>query len=114
MLAASFAVFCCLPVEQICIGENIRRCMTGQTEDIDVSLMWQCDNGGRLDGYIAAELVKAGWFEGRTADSVGQLYYDAADTWNGNCTIWVQGDLLQLTFQQGVCTDAVLNRAADR
>ena len=61
-----------------------------------------------------AELVKAGWFEGRTADSVGQLYYDAADTWNGSCTIWVQGDLLQLTFQQGVCTDAVLNRAADR
>lgn len=114
VLAASFAVFCCLPVEQICIGENIRRCMTGQTEDIDVSLMWQCDNGGRLDGYIAAELVKAGWFEGRTADSVGQLYYDAADTWNGNCTIWVQGDLLQLTFQQGVCTDAVLNRAAGR
>lgn len=108
-LAASFALLCCLPVEQICIRENIRRYTAGQTEDIDVFLMRQCDNGGRLDRYIAGELLQAGWFEGQTAGSVGRLYTAAEDTWNGSCTVPLEGATLELTFQEGVCTRASLH-----
>ena len=119
-LAGSFAVFCCLPVEKICVEENLRRYVSGQIETVDAQLINQCENGqGAMQEYVARRLLDAGWFTGRTADEISSLFYirfdDYRDAELQNGTGWITlSDLpgsvscLELDFQNGVCTGAEL------
>ena len=76
VLAGSFALLCCLPVEKICVDENLRRYTAGQIETVDTALMAQCGSAqGRMQEYITRRLLDAGWFTGRTADEISEMFY---------------------------------------
>lgn len=125
VLAAGFALLCCLPVEQICAGENIRRYAAGQIEQVDLSLLRQCDNGTAQKEFLARSLLDARWFEGKTPEEIEELFWNN-DFWqfdgeeyrtirDGVGRAWLQ-DLprtqiwLELTFRQGVCTGGTIRR----
>ena len=61
VLAGSFALLCCLPVEKICVDENLRRYTAGRIETVDTALMAQCGSAqGRMQEYITRRLLDAG------------------------------------------------------
>lgn len=121
-LAGSFALFCCLPLERLCIDENLRRYETGRIETVDAGLLRQCQDGGQgpLTGYLARRLLDAGWFAGRSADEISQLFYlrageaDAGGALQNGAGSILLSDLpgpviyVELTFRQGLCTAATL------
>lgn len=120
VLAGSFALLCCLPVEKICVDENLRRYTAGQIETVDTALMAQCGSAqGRMQEYITRRLLEAGWFTGRTADEISEMFYirfeDDRDAERQDGSGYIRlSDLpgesayVQLTFRDGLCTAAAL------
>ena len=120
VLAGSFALLCCLPVEKICVDENLRRYTAGQIETVDTALMAQCGSAqGRMQEYITRRLLDAGWFTGRTADEISEMFYirfeDYRDAERQDGSGYIRlSDLpgesayVQLTFRDGLCAAAVL------
>ena len=120
VLAGSFALLCCLPVEKICVDENLRRYTAGQIETVDTALMAQCGSAqGRMQEYITRRLLDAGWFTGRTADEISEMFYirfeDYRDAERQDGSGYIRlSDLpgasayVQLTFRDGLCTAAAL------
>lgn len=119
VLAVSFTVLACVNIKGRIVTANIARYAAGQDAELDLHVLWDCgftpwasDRGGFLDYTV--DLVNAGWFEGRTAGDIGELY-DLTASFDGSrygsvCYGEVDGHTrLQLTFDEtGRCTEAGL------
>lgn len=106
VLAGSFSMLCCADIESFCLQQNIDRWQAGVIQTVDEDLFQNCGvpYNDRVSRYAAAALDEAGWFTGRGASEIGEIYYNLGDCAAGTCYLDLPDGKLALTFSGGICT----------
>ncbi len=91
LTAVSFALLCCMGIEQFCIRDDLARYTAGIETAPDTALLQECrfDARGEVIEYTQI-LLDAGWFEGRDSYEVYQLYSEILDREKG-WSYWPEG-----------------------
>lgn len=119
VFAAAFVALAAVNMRQRIVRADIGRWASGTDAALATDALAACGVGTAgwgtaADGeqaLYARWLLEAGWFDGRTPQEIGALYYLApaedGGTWVADAPL--QGDtVLRLTFTDGLCTAAAL------
>lgn len=106
VLAGSFSMLCCADIESFCLQQNIDRWQTGTIQTVDEDLFYTCGvpYNDRVSRYAVSALNEAGWFTGRSASEIGEIYYDLSGCTAGTCYLDLPDGRLALHFSDNVCT----------
>ena len=116
-LALSFTLLCCADPNARIVEGNLARYTSGQDAAPDVNVLSQCGvTYGPRAGAQTQRLIDSGWFNGRTAADISDLYYgissDPGYVVNGaaELPLYQSGSKLVLTFRQKVCVSAAVQK----
>lgn len=119
VLVVSFVLLSCVDLESRVIQANIGRYQAGVDEELDLDVLRDCglnpwytydapswNRNGRVVRYTGW-LVDSGWFRGRTADEIQELYDIPGETFGYEQQADLGQSILRLTFDEEYRCQAV-------
>lgn len=121
VLVVSFVLLSCMDLESRVIQWNISRYQAGVDEELDLDVLQDCglnywyqydgpawNRDGRVVRYTGW-LIDSGWFQGRTAQEIGELYDIPGETFSYEQQADLGQSVLRLTFDEDYrCRNAFL------
>lgn len=121
VLAVSFVLLSCMDLESRVIQWNISWYQAGVDEELDLDVLQDCglnywyqydgpawNRDGRVVRYTGW-LIDSGWFQGRTAQEIGELYDIPGETFGYEQQADLGQSVLRLTFDEDYrCRNAFL------